>query len=170
MILKLTRQEDRRQLFPRLDGRRAKLLPLLRELVDLARGGSFLQERLGNSGQSVTGTAVFSRPTWCPCETRRKMISSSTSKQCKKKESQTVKRYGSEVRGPTLPLRGSGQMAQTGAGRNGMNGMMAQNPTIFCWRVNLELYIDHWIEDRTTTWNDEQCNFNQPFICEKNKN
>ena len=34
----------------------------------------------------------------------------------------------------------------------------------------LELYIDHWIEDRTTTWNDEQCNFNQPFICEENKN
>ena len=28
----------------------------------------------------------------------------------------------------------------------------------------LELYI------RTTTWNDEQCDFEQAFICEKNKN
>ena len=61
------------------------------------------------------------------------MISSSTSKHCKKKESQTVKRYGSEVRGPTLPLRGSGQMAQTGAGRNGIRA----NPTILYWRVKI---------------------------------
>ena len=60
MILKLTRQEDRRQLFPRLDGRRAKMLPLRGGQGDLGGGGSFLQERLGNSGQSVTGTAVFS--------------------------------------------------------------------------------------------------------------
>ena len=59
-LIIMTIKRDPSELSLRLDGRRAKLLPLRRGQVDLARGGSFLQARLGNSGQSVTGTAVFS--------------------------------------------------------------------------------------------------------------
>ena len=61
-LIIMTIKRDPSELSLRLDGRRAKLLPLLRGQVDLEGGGCFLQDsqRLGNSGQSVTGTAVFS--------------------------------------------------------------------------------------------------------------
>ena len=56
LIIIMTIKRDPSELSLRLDGRREKR----RGQVDLARGGSFLQAKICNSGQSVTGTAVFS--------------------------------------------------------------------------------------------------------------